>query len=720
MNTTANIFEQPITECPEIPARFGEDGGKFYYYYDQLADELDEDLTKRLKSQLDSLLIFAGLFAGVNSAFLALTLPMMSANPADDTKALLLQLVKGGNATINSEADLRSATFCPPSAIYPVNILFAVSLTCALMSSFLAVLGQQWLVYYRKRSGGGAEHQRKEQLRRQLGAQRWRLELVLDDILPSLLQVGLVIFCIAFVLYLRTLSGSTSFIVAAIVGAALAITVGAAVCATWDRMCPYQSPLSHLLCWTIDLLKPLLVASVWFLVFIKAYSACLFRKDGDPERGELDQRNQDLGTRQWKAAQRITSRGLEWAGRKEETTDNLVVASVKRVILTSEHTAALIHAATNICAIDDEESLRQLLKDAEFFDRLHGLFLTFLRSQLSSPAKLQTLPRVAFHAVAAALLHLALSVGTIVDRPLAVKSSPKTQIVLSHNLVRGISRIARNVKDARDVWDGNQEHISHLGLFGLLLTALLMPASFDYWRASLRGTIDTIADLPTSHQVLCTLACATKVYVASSEWDPEYERWESKTLSWLFELARVSYRGQAESSIPFLLENFQLSFKSRDGANWDQYESYKIRLDVFRHACEWDPSELDGVFASMGHLMRDLELDIRHPMIRKENQEELRAYKDQWTKELCKSLAETLRYIREFAAAQEPGHPKNKFTLDLFRLVGVTLQDKWYRFQTQDFEEEYVRFDAWVNMGGCAKSPGRLNRDPQLCWCPYT
>ncbi|KIO27369.1 hypothetical protein M407DRAFT_23414 [Tulasnella calospora MUT 4182] len=736
MNTTANIFEQPITECPEIPARFGEDGGKFYYYYDQLTDELDEDLTKRLKSQLDSLLIFAGLFAGVNSAFLALTLPMMSADPADDTNALLLQLVKGGNTTINSEADLPSATFSPPSAIYPVNILFAVSLTCALMSSFLAVLGQQWLVYYRKRSGGGAEHQRKEQLRRQLGAQRWRLELVLDDILPSLLQVGLVIFCIAFVLYLRTLSGSTSFIVAAIVGAALAITVGAAVCATWDRMCPYQSPLSHLLCWTTDRLKDLVVASVWFLVFIKAYFASLYRRDGDSHRGELDQRNQDLRTRQWNVAERITSRKLEWAGRKEETTNNLVVSSVKRVILTSEHTAALIHAATNICAIDDEESLRQLLNDAEFVDRLHGLFHTFRRSQLSSPDKLQTLPLVAFHAVAAALLHLALSVGTIVDRPLAVKSSPQTQIVLSHDLARDIWRIARNVKDARDVWDGNQEHISHLGLFGFLLSQLDCSWRFDYWRSNLRVTIDTIADLPPSHHVLCTLACAVKVYIVSSEWDPEDERWESKRSPWLFELARVSYRGPAELSVPFLLEIFQLSFKSQDGAYGNQYESYKIRLDVFCHACEWKSSQLDGVFASMGRLMRDLELDIRHPIIRKKNQEELRAYRDRyvrtilrnlvpgglywWRKELYKSLTETLIYIRELAAAREPGHPENRFTLDLFRLVQVALQDGRDRDHAQDFEEEYVRFDAWVNMGGCAKSPGRLNRDPELCWCPCT
>ncbi|KAG9042116.1 hypothetical protein FS837_011267 [Tulasnella sp. UAMH 9824] len=114
-------------------------------------------------------------------------------------------------------------------------MLLAVSLACALMSSFLAVLGQQWLVYYRKRSGGGAVHQRKEQLRRQLGAQRWRLELVLDDILPGLLQVGLVIFCISFVLYLRTLSGSMSFYIAGTVGVALTMTVGAAVSPTQLR-----------------------------------------------------------------------------------------------------------------------------------------------------------------------------------------------------------------------------------------------------------------------------------------------------------------------------------------------------------------------------------------------------------------------------------------------------------------------------------------------------
>ncbi|KIO19983.1 hypothetical protein M407DRAFT_221752 [Tulasnella calospora MUT 4182] len=48
-------------------------------------------MVKGLKEQLDGMLIFAGLFAGVNSAFLALTLPLLSADPSDDISALLAQ-----------------------------------------------------------------------------------------------------------------------------------------------------------------------------------------------------------------------------------------------------------------------------------------------------------------------------------------------------------------------------------------------------------------------------------------------------------------------------------------------------------------------------------------------------------------------------------------------------------------------------------------------------
>ncbi|KAG8910020.1 hypothetical protein FRC01_006595, partial [Tulasnella sp. 417] len=91
---TARVAERLAT-LPDIPKEFGEDGGHFYRYYDELADEIDEDLVKSLKAQPDGILIFAGLFAAVNSAFLAITLPQMSIDPTDDTNALLFEILVG-------------------------------------------------------------------------------------------------------------------------------------------------------------------------------------------------------------------------------------------------------------------------------------------------------------------------------------------------------------------------------------------------------------------------------------------------------------------------------------------------------------------------------------------------------------------------------------------------------------------------------------------------
>ncbi|KAG8897718.1 hypothetical protein FRC01_011197, partial [Tulasnella sp. 417] len=50
--------QEILTAFPDIPSKFGEDGGKFHQYYDHLAEELDEDLVKSLKAQLDGILIF--------------------------------------------------------------------------------------------------------------------------------------------------------------------------------------------------------------------------------------------------------------------------------------------------------------------------------------------------------------------------------------------------------------------------------------------------------------------------------------------------------------------------------------------------------------------------------------------------------------------------------------------------------------------------------------
>ncbi|KIO23845.1 hypothetical protein M407DRAFT_26769 [Tulasnella calospora MUT 4182] len=192
----------------------------FYQRYDALAGEIDQDKVKGLKEHLDGLLVFAGRFAGVNSAFLALTLPLLSADPVDDPNALLVQnnalllhLASGRNDTPPMTLTLLSSTFAASCNTLAINILFSISLAFALISSFLAVLGRQRLIYYRKRSGGGPDRERWEQLKRYLGAEKWYLQFILDDTLPSLLRIGLIIFCISPILYLHTLNPTVSQVV---------------------------------------------------------------------------------------------------------------------------------------------------------------------------------------------------------------------------------------------------------------------------------------------------------------------------------------------------------------------------------------------------------------------------------------------------------------------------------------------------------------------------
>ncbi|KIO26956.1 hypothetical protein M407DRAFT_23781 [Tulasnella calospora MUT 4182] len=363
---------------PNIPQSFGEDGGKFYKYYDDLSDELDEDMVKSLKTQLDGILIFAGLFAGVNSTFLALTLPQMKPDPTDDTNALLLQVAQGRNGTIQSLADLPSASFSPPPGIYSVNVLLSMSLTLALLSSFLAVLGQQWLVQYRKRNGGGAEHQRWEQLRRYLGAKRWHLEPILDDILPGLLQLGMTIFCISFAIYLSTLNHSMCIVITAPIGLVFAIIVVIAALAAWDQWCPFKSPLSHAMQITI-----ISFTRLSWRVLISCYCASVQSKEWVNQRlkgmlGSRDPSPTESPTafgKQWKLQKEAETWYEALVSRPPESVDQLKLIALKRVIAISEDPRALTYAALNIRSIYQKDDILSLINDVEFFDRLRRLGL---------------------------------------------------------------------------------------------------------------------------------------------------------------------------------------------------------------------------------------------------------------------------------------------------------------------------------------------------------
>ncbi|KAG9028756.1 hypothetical protein FS837_003796 [Tulasnella sp. UAMH 9824] len=399
--------EPPIaitSEALEPPHEFGQDGGKFYRCYDAFAEEIDEDMSQGLKEQLDGLLVFAGLFAGANTAFLAFTLPLMSADPADDTNALLLQtnaillqMALGRNMSIEVPTPLPSTKFSPPKDMFVVNVLFAVSLSFALISSFLAVLGRQWLVYYRKRGGSGPDRRRWEQLKRYLGAERWHLELVLDDILPTLLQIGLILFCIAIVIYLDTLDHTLSRIVGGLLAAALGIFVLTAMFTTWDRFCPFHSPLSHFISWALLCFLHLITkAPFWFSIIVPyilalpdlALDLCisslyLVQKaipgmhfavlDGyDPNSTALAllRSTRDRVLDEFPPLE--IPQVLPFC-RDDEEIGWLQVKAIKRVITTSDDPIPISHATANIIAMEDRDALHQLWSDEEFCRRLVDL-----------------------------------------------------------------------------------------------------------------------------------------------------------------------------------------------------------------------------------------------------------------------------------------------------------------------------------------------------------
>ncbi|KAG8940738.1 hypothetical protein FRC04_005062 [Tulasnella sp. 424] len=414
MNAAAqNPLNAPVFEFPNPPDKFGQDGGKFYHCYDTLAQEIDDDLAGGLKEQLDGMLIFAGLFAGVNTAFLALTIPLLSADPAEDTNALLtrnnailMQLVMGRNDTVPADSPLPSTAFSPAHDIFIINALFALSLAFAIISSFLAVLGRQWLVYYRKRGGGGPDRQRWEQLKRFLGAERWRLEAILDDVLPSLLQIGLVIFCISLILYLRHLSPTISLIVGIPLFVGLAFFIGSALCAVWDRFCPFQSPLSHLLVkafhslyWAQPVMKP--VISVW--VFFR--SGVSFR-DWDWDDA-WDYASDDARTDFIHAT-------LDRLKRKEENVESLEAIALQRAIRISDDPATLIHATANILSIRSPDAMTKLWDDDAFQERFLQLVenpsngALQLRGYNGDPKDLAESSRRLYYTAAA---HIALSLG---------------------------------------------------------------------------------------------------------------------------------------------------------------------------------------------------------------------------------------------------------------------------------------------------------------------
>jgi len=138
----------------------------------------------------------AGLFSAVNTAFIL----AMQPNPVDTTNALLVQLT---NITLINSSSTQSPILYPSIDPYYSSKIWTqalayTSLVFSLFTAFGAVMGKQWLSYYKtNRYGDGPLEDRCKQRHRKFQMlETWHFEHVLQSF-TILIQISLLLFAMS-------------------------------------------------------------------------------------------------------------------------------------------------------------------------------------------------------------------------------------------------------------------------------------------------------------------------------------------------------------------------------------------------------------------------------------------------------------------------------------------------------------------------------------------
>jgi hypothetical protein len=107
----------------------------------------------------------SGLFSAVSTSFIVAMQINLIPNPIDTTNALLMQLVQIGVGNISAvfTPATPASTWSAAATILRIQAIAYANLSMSLLAAFGAVLGKQWLGYYKSnRYGRGSEEERGE------------------------------------------------------------------------------------------------------------------------------------------------------------------------------------------------------------------------------------------------------------------------------------------------------------------------------------------------------------------------------------------------------------------------------------------------------------------------------------------------------------------------------------------------------------------------------
>ena len=186
------------------------------------------------------------MFAGFLSAFLIELLGRLEPDRLDIIQDVLIyqtQMMRNSSLEPYVPRD-----FSPPVHIVVVNALFYASLGVMILAALIAMLIKSWVREFDRdlQAMSLPEQRAKTREFRYLGMVRWKLPYMVG-ILPSLIQISLVLFSIGLILFLFYISIPSFSVITAIFGVGMvyyAITTGISV---FVISSPFRSPLSRTL-----------------------------------------------------------------------------------------------------------------------------------------------------------------------------------------------------------------------------------------------------------------------------------------------------------------------------------------------------------------------------------------------------------------------------------------------------------------------------------------
>ncbi|KAG2130553.1 hypothetical protein BD769DRAFT_1573959, partial [Suillus cothurnatus] len=154
-----------VLQDSTIASKSGKDNrSRFWGVYKRVAEEHDGEFLERYTGDMDIVLVFSGLFSAVSTSFIVAMESNLSPDPSETTNALLTQLVQIGlgNFTAAGTTPVNpTSTWLPSAPLLRIHMVAYASLSMSLLAAFGAVLGKQWLGYYKSnRYGRGSQEER--------------------------------------------------------------------------------------------------------------------------------------------------------------------------------------------------------------------------------------------------------------------------------------------------------------------------------------------------------------------------------------------------------------------------------------------------------------------------------------------------------------------------------------------------------------------------------